>query len=82
MTLKEEAYALIDKLPDKVMGDIVQTLKQIEASPFTWETPEEERARKMQAFLELEEMRKKRPLGAPIDYKAEYEAAVLEKYGA
>ena len=81
MTLKEEAYAIIDKLPDKVMGDIVQMLKRTAASPLTWETPEQTRERKMKAFLEMEKMRKTMPLFIPEDYEAEYEAAMSEKYG-
>ena len=28
MTLKEEAYAIIDRLPEKVMGDVLQVLKK------------------------------------------------------
>ena len=39
MTLKEEAIALINKLPDKVMGDIVQMLRRKADSPLTWKTP-------------------------------------------
>lgn len=45
MTLKEEAYAIIDRLPDKVMGDILRELKQKADDPRTWETPEQERER-------------------------------------
>ena len=81
MTLKEEAYALIEKLPDKVMGDIVQMLKRTAESPFTWETPEQTRERKMKAFLEMEKMRKTMPLFIPEDYETEYETAMSEKYG-
>ena len=29
MTLKEEAYAIIDKLPEKVIEDVVKTLVSI-----------------------------------------------------
>ncbi len=55
MTLKEEAYAIIERLPDKVMGDILKELKKTEANPRTWETPEQEAERKAR---ELEERRK------------------------
>ena len=81
MTLREEALELINKLPDKVMEDIVRSLKSTFNSPFTWETKEQERARKMRAFHELEEMRKIMPPLEPIDCKAEYHAAIAEKYG-
>ena len=80
MTLKEEAYAIIDKLPDKVMADIVRELQQKADDPRTWETPEQERERKMRAFQRMEEMRKTTPLRFPEDYEAEYEDALSEKY--
>ena len=88
MTLKEEAYALIDKLPEKVMADIVQALKKTDNDPLTWETPEQEAARKarereesMQAFRELQEMIRTRPLQIPENYEEVYAEAMAEKYG-
>ena len=81
MTLKEEACSLINQLPDKVMEDIVRQLKRTMDSPSTWKTPEQEREESMQAFRELQEMRRTAPLYIPEDYKAEYEAAIAEKYG-
>ena len=88
MTPREEAYALIDKLPDKVMEDIVQVLKKKDNDPKTWETPEQEKARKarereesMQAFRELEEMILTRPLQIPENYEEVYADALAEKYG-
>lgn len=50
MTQREEAIALLEKLPDKVMGDILRHLKRIADDPRTLETPEQTRARKMRAF--------------------------------
>ena len=88
MTLKEEAYAIIDKLPDKVMGDILKDLQRKADDPITWETPEQEAARKakereksMQAFLWMEEMKKKSPLLIPENYEEAYADALAEKYG-
>ncbi len=88
MTLKEEAYALIEKLPDKVMADVLSTLKKTADDPKTWETPEEEQARlareredSMEAFRWMEEMRKKRPLLIPENYEEAYTDAIMEKYG-
>ena len=88
MTLKEEAYAIIDKLPDKVMGDILKELQKKADDPITWETPEQERERKarereksMQAFRELEEMIRARPLQIPENYEEVYADAMAEKYG-
>ena len=95
MTLKEEAYAIIDRLPEKVMGDVLQVLKKTDENPRTWETPEQEQAReakeleeKWKAFLRLEEirkeiqaMRKKNPSLIPDDYEEAYADAIAEKYG-
>ena len=95
MTLKEEAYAIIDRLPEKVMGDVLQVLKKTDENPRTWETPEQEQAReakeleeKWEAFLRLEEirkeiqaMRKKNPSLIPDDYEEAYADAIAEKYG-
>ena len=76
MTLKEEAYAIIDKLPDKVMGDVLKEIKKTADDPKTWETPEQEQARlarereeSMEAFRWMEEMRKKRPILIPENYE-------------
>ena len=88
MTLKEEAYAIIDKLPEKVMEEVVKSLKKTEENPLTWETPEQEKARKekelaekREAFLWMEEMRKKRPLLIPENYEEVYAEGMAEKYG-
>ena len=45
MTLKEEAIDLINKLPDKVMAEVLKSLKVKADDPKTWETPEQEQAR-------------------------------------
>lgn len=88
MTQKEEVLELINKLPDKVMGDILQVLKKTDEDPKTWETPEQEAARKekervekWEAFLWLEHMRKTNPLIIPENYEEVYADAMLEKYG-
>lgn len=88
MTLKEEAYAIIDKLPEKVMEEVVKSLKKTEENPLTWETPEQEKARlereheeSMQAFRELQEMIRTRPLRIPENYEEVYADAMAEKYG-
>ena len=88
MTLKEEAYALIDKLPDKVMADIVNVLKKKDEDPKTWETPEQEKEREarereesMNAFRELQEMIRTRPLRIPENYEEVYADVMAEKYG-
>ena len=88
MTLKEEAYALIDKLPDKVMEDVLKSLKEKDNDPRTWETPEQEKEReereqeeRMEALRWLQEMRKKKPLLIPENYEEVYADVMAEKYG-
>ena len=88
MTLKEEAYAIIDKLPDKVMEDVLKALKKTEANPRTWETPEQEQAReakelekRREAFRWLNEMIRTQPLQIPENYEEVYAEAMAEKYG-
>ncbi|MBQ7593768.1 MAG: hypothetical protein IJU48_05385 [Synergistaceae bacterium] len=88
MTLKEEAYALIDKLPDKVMEDVLRSLKEKDNDPRTWETPEQEKEReareleeRREAFRWMEEMRKKKPLLIPENYEEVYADVMAEKYG-
>lgn len=88
MTLKEEAYAIIDKLPDKVMEDVLKALKKTEANPRTWETPEQEQAREAKELEErrealrwLKEMIRTQPLEIPENYEEVYAEAMAEKYG-
>ena len=88
MTLKEEAYAIIDKLPDKVMGDVLKEIKKTADDPKTWETPEQQKERearelaeKREAFMWLEKMRKTKPLLIPENYEEAYTDAIMEKYG-
>lgn len=88
MTLKEEAYAIIDRLPDKVMEDVLKALKKTEANPRTWETPEQEQAReakeleeRREALRRLKEMIRTQPLEIPENYEEVYAEAMAEKYG-
>ena len=81
MTLKEEAYAIIDKLPEKVMSDVVQMLKRKAESPLTWKTPEQDRMRKMEALREIQELRRDAKRFGSMDYATAREEAMFEKYG-
>lgn len=85
MTLKEEACSLINQLPDKCMEGIIRQLKRKMEDPWTWETPEQERARKMEALQGLQELRKQaREYEAkygPFDPEAARAEAMREKFG-
>lgn len=95
MTLKEEAYAIIERLPDKVMEDVLKALKKTEANPRTWETPEQEQAREAKELeerrealkwlqdmrMKIQDMRKENPELVPDDYEEAYADALAEKYG-
>ena len=81
MTLKEEAYALIDKLPDKVMGELVQRMKRMMDDPSTWKEPFQEVYAKMDALRDLQILREDaRRLGSMEAATARAEA-IFEKYG-
>ncbi len=88
MTLKEEACALIEKLPDKVMADVLKGIKETADDPKTWETPEQQKERearelaeRREAFMWLEKMRKTKPLLIPENYEEVYAEGMAEKYG-
>ncbi|MBQ7221635.1 MAG: hypothetical protein IJS28_11725 [Synergistaceae bacterium] len=81
MTLKEEACEIINKLPDRVMGDILQMLRVTANSPSTWERPELARMRKKEALRDLQFLREDaRRLGS-MEFAAAREEAMFEKYG-
>ncbi len=80
MTVREEAYGLIDRLPEDSVKAVIQIMIRM--------APEKQKAipnaasmtPKKKAFLELQKMRKE---GAKYDFSAEDRAVALdEKYGA
>ena len=81
MTLREEAIELINKLPDKVMGDIVQVLRNTADSKSTWETPEQTRKKKIDALADIQFLRHEARKFGSMECAAAREEAMFEKYG-
>lgn len=73
MTLRQEAYAMIDSLPDddsiRFFIDMIRQFNAVtKKTEQTFET-EKSLSKKRQAFLHMEEMKKKYPF--PKDYDCE-----------
>ena len=80
VTLRQEAYSLLDRMPDEnirilipVMAKLIPLQKNQSAANSVDSSP------KMQAFLDMQEMRK---TAVKYDFsEAERDAAIAEKYG-
>lgn len=85
MTLRQEAYAMIDSLPDddsvKFFIDMIRRFNVVARK--TEKTPEAQNpfTEKRQAFLHMEELKKKNPFPKDYDYKQVRREAMEEKYG-
>ena len=79
MTLRQEAYGLIDTLPDDCIRIIIRLMYKMESrKPVSLDLPDE---RKLNAFLELEQMRKSMVLPEDFYPEKELQEALDEKYG-
>ncbi len=95
MTLQQEAYEKIMKLPEDsirlfiVMADEIARQKGISSdgvsgkntSSYTRSALDEDLKRKQKAFQEMEEMREKSPFPKNFNYEKAREEAMYEKYG-
>lgn len=85
MTLKQEAYEKIDSLPnDESIRFVINIIDQFKAAinRTAVDVGEEDvLSAKRQAFLHMEEMKKKRPFPPDYDYEKARDEAVAEKYG-
>ena len=85
MTLKQEAYAVIDSLPDddsvKFFIDMIKRYNVVvERREKMFET-QNSLSEKRQAFLHMEELKKKYPFPKFYDYEQIRKDAMEEKYG-
>lgn len=80
MTVREEAYGLIDRLPEDSVRAVIQIMRRMSPSQkIKMERPDPVTP-KMKAFQELQAMRKE---GAKYDFSADERASALEeKYGS
>jgi len=80
MTARQEAHGLIDRMPEESIRALIPIM--VKLIPFRKKNAEKEITNlspKMQAFLDMQEMRK---VSVKYDFsEKEYEAAMAEKYG-
>ena len=80
MTVREEAYGLIDRLPEDSVRAVIQIMIRMAPERPQKETPSAEMTPKKKAFLELQKMRRE---GAKYNFSPdERKKALDEKYGA
>lgn len=85
MTLRQEAYAMIDSLPDddsvKFFIDMIRRFNVVTRR--TEEIPESKKSfsEKRQAFLHMEELKRMYPFPKDYDYEQARREAMEEKYG-
>ncbi|MDE7206370.1 MAG: hypothetical protein K2N90_04310 [Lachnospiraceae bacterium] len=85
MTLRQEAYAMIDSLPDddriRFFIDMIRQFNVVtKKTEQTFET-EKSLSKKRQAFLHMEEMKQKYPFPKDYDYEQVRRENMEEKYG-
>lgn len=85
MTLRQEAYSMIDSLPnDDSVKFFIDMIKQFNAVVGKTEKISETQnslSEKRQAFLHMEELKKKYPFPKDYDYEQIRKEAMEEKYG-
>ena len=86
MTLRQEAYAMIDSLPDdesiRFFIDIIKIFNVVTKQMEQKEDIQSPLAEKRQAFLHMEELKKKYPFPKDYDYEQVRREAMEEKYGS
>ena len=85
MTLRQEAYAMIDSLPDddsvKFFIDMIRQFNVITRRTAEISEGTNLLSEKRQAFLHMEELKNKYPFPKDYDYKQVRREAMEEKYG-
>lgn len=85
MTLRQEAYAMIDSLPDddsiRFVIDIIRRFNVVMNK--NGHTPERQNtlSEKRQAYLNMEELKKQYPFPKDYDYEQVRRETMEEKYG-
>lgn len=85
MTLRQEAYAMIDSLPDddsvKFFIDMIRRFNVVARKTEEISGNQNLLSEKRQAFLHMEELKKKYPFPKDYDYEQIRREAMDEKYG-
>lgn len=84
MTLRQEAYAMIDSLPDddsvKFFIDMIRRFNIVTGKTEEISGTHNSFSEKRQAFLHMEELKKKFPFPKDYDYEQVRREAMKEKY--
>ncbi len=85
MTLRQEAYAMIDSLPDddsvKFFIDMIRRFNVVTGRTEEISVSQNSFSEKRQAFLHMEELKKKYPFPKDYDYEQVRREAMEEKHG-
>ena len=85
MTLRQEAYAMIDSLPDddsvKFFIDMIRRFNVVTRRTEEISEVQDSFSEKRQAFLHMEELKRKYPFPKDYDYEQVRREAMEEKYG-
>ncbi len=85
MTLRQEAYAMIDALPDddsiRFFIDMIRRFNVVSKKPVQVIETQNPLSEKRQAFLHMEEMKKMHPFPKDYDYEQVRRESMEEKYG-
>ncbi len=85
MTLRQEAYAMIDSLPDddsiRFFIDMIRQFNTVTKKKEQTSETEKSLSEKRQAFLHMEELKKKFPFPKDYDYEQVRRENMEEKYG-
>lgn len=82
MTLQQEAYEMMNGMSDDNIRFIMEVIRRITPAETEEKSlPSNARTKKMQAFENLERMRKQAVFHSDFDYEKEIYEAIGEKYG-
>ena len=80
MTLRQEAYSLIDTLSDEGIRAVIHIMRMI--PPNVSHSDSEKLSKKMEAFNSLQQLRQESAKYNITDYDAERDSALTAKYGS
>lgn len=80
MTLRQEAYSLIDTLSDEGIRAVIHIMRMI--PPDISHSDSEKLSEKMEAFNSLQQLRQESAKYNITDYDAERNSALTAKYGS
>lgn len=85
MTVRQEAYSMIDSLPDddsvRFFIDMIKRFNVVAGKTEKISETQNSLSEKRQAFLNMEELKKKYPFPKDYDYEQIRKEAMEEKYG-